>query len=297
MKMKETKLKTATVRKMLTKKRIIIGLIVLAVLAGGGFAAKSHLQKPEVSDEISYVPVTKQDIERAVSSKGEVISTLDEKKTPRTSYKFKKIHVAEGEAIEEGDVILEYTNGHTMDAPYNCVVKKWSLPDPDKTLTNDHYVEISGTDALKISLEVNEDEVRLIRKGDSAKVKIGATSSTYEGEVSFVSDVGNYSGGTSTFKVEVTFDNDGQVKLGMNGKAKIILEKSKDALCVPPSAITEDGKKSYVTVKKGENSKNVEVEKGIENDDYVEIKKGLKETDEVQIIAEPLEDDMDMGYY
>ena len=52
-----------------------------------------------------------------------------------------------------------------------------------------------------------------------------------------------------------------------------------------------------MTVKKGENSKNVEVEKGIENDDYVEIKKGLKETDEVQIIAEPLEDDMDMGYY
>lgn len=160
------------------------------------------------------------------------------------------LNVVEGEAVEEGEVILEYTNGHTMDAPYNCVVKKWSLPDPEKTWTNDYYVEISGTDVLKISLEVNEDEVRLSKKGNPAKIKVGATNSTYEGEVSFVSDVGNYSGGTSTFKVDVTFDNDGQVKLGMNGKAKIVLEKARDALCVPPSAITEDGRKSYVTVKR-----------------------------------------------
>lgn len=297
--MKRIKLnRVAGEKKRLTKKKmIIIGIIGLIVLAGAGFGVKTFLLKPEIPEDIAYVPVTIQDIERAVSSKGEILSTLDEKKTPRTSYKLKKIDVVEGEAVEEGEVILEYTNGHTMDAPYNCVVKKWSLPDPEKTLTNDHYVEISGTDVLKISLEVNEDEVRLIKKGDPAKIKVGATNSTYEGEVSFVSDVGNYSGGTSTFKVDVTFDNDGQVKLGMNGKAKIILEKSEDALCVPPSAITEDGKKSYVTVKKGDNSKIVEVEKGIENDDYVEIKKGLKKTDEVQVINEPDEDDMEMGYY
>ncbi len=297
--MKGFKPKTAAGKKnrLTKKKKVIIGIIAFAVLAGAGFGAKTILHKPETPEDISYVPVEKQDIERAVSSKGEVLSTLDEKKTPRTSYKLKKIDVVEGEAVEEGDIILEYTNGHTMDAPYNCVVKKWSLPDPDKTLTNDHYVELSGTDALKISLEVNEDEVRLIKKGDSAKIKIKAVNKTYDGEVSFISDVGNYSGGTSTFKVEVTFDNDGQVKLGMNGKAKIVLEKSRNALCVSPSAITEDGNKSYVTVKQGESSKTVEVEKGIENDDYVEIKKGLKETDEVQIIAEPLEDDMDMGYY
>ncbi len=184
-----------------------------------------------------------------------------------------------------------------MTAPYDCVVKTWSLPDPKKTLTNDHYVELIGTKVLKIELSVNEDEVLLVQKGDPATVSVKATDTTYDGEVAFVSDIGEYSGGTSDFSVQVLFNNDGKLKLGMNGKAKIVLDEAKNVIGVPVDAVFDDGENSYVTVQNGDKTKDVKVETGIKNKKYVEIKSGLKEGDEVVILTyDDYSDDKMMMY-
>ena len=184
-----------------------------------------------------------------------------------------------------------------MTAPYDCVVKTWSLPDPKKTLTNDHYVELIGTKVLKIELSVNEDEVLLVQKGNPATVRVDATDTTYDGEVAFVSDIGEYSGGTSDFSVQVLFNNDGKLKLGMNGKAKIVLDEAKNVIGVPVDAVFDDGENSYVTVQNGDKTKDVKVETGIKNKKYVEIKSGLKEGDEVVILTyDDYSDDKMMMY-
>ncbi|MBQ9708242.1 MAG: HlyD family efflux transporter periplasmic adaptor subunit [Firmicutes bacterium] len=259
-------------------------------------------------------------IENSISSDGEVKSALEEDKVPHATYKLKDINVEKNQQIREGDTILTYTNGAKMLAPYNCVILDWTLPNPGSKLTNDHSVKLAGTDILKMELEVEEDKVLQVDKGDKATVKVDAVDGKYKGEVSFVSDVGEYGGGASTFSVSIIFENDGNVKLGMNGSAKITLDKAEDVLAVPVDAVYEEDGHSYVSLLTGDaaeaameggsqaspdetgssdeaaggavdmsSAEEVEVKTGLKGDEFIEIKSGLKEGDVV--VYEPLEDD------
>ncbi len=241
-------------------------------------------------------------IEKTLSSEGEITSTLEENVEPHASYYLKKINVTEGDAVSEGDTILTYTNGYTMTAPYDCVIESWYLPDTGEQLTSEHYVTIAGTDVLQIELTVAEDEVLLLQKGATAQVSVEATGETYTGEVSYVSEQGTYSSGTSTFTAKVAFDNDGKLKLGMTGTAEISLEKAENVIGVPVSAVHITDGTSCVTVVSGDGTdlsetEEVEVETGVSNDSYIEIKSGLSEGDVVVIPASDDSEDGEQGEF
>ena len=280
-------MKKLNIKAMPKKKKIllIVGLIVLIAIVAVIIASNvrsNKAEETEITPETATAEVMT--IRKTASSKGEIKSALDEKIIPHASYVLEKVNVSEGEAVKEGGTILYYTNGTKMTAPYDCVVKSFDLPDLKKKLTNDNYVEIAGTKVLMMELSVSEDDVLLLKKGAPAVITVEATGTKYNGEVSFVSDIGDYSGGTSEFKTDVLFNNDGNIKLGMNGKARIILATADNAVCVPVDAVSTDGDKSYVQVQKGkstDNIKDVEVETGIKNKNYIEIKKGLKEGETV----------------
>lgn len=275
-------------KNMSKKKKIITALILAAVIVAVVFlihSCGSRSDEETAEEEVLSAVAEKMTITQNISSKGEIKSALEEKKTPHAGYTLEKINVTEGQAVKEGKAILTYTNGQTMTAPYDCVVLEWDLPDPKQTVSNDDYVKIAGTKVMLIEVSVGEDEVFLIKKGSPATIKVDATDSKYKGEVSFVSDVGEYEEGMSQFKVKVLFNNDGNLKLGMNGKAKITLAKAENVIGVPVDAVSEDGESSSVTVRNGDNpedTKDVEVETGISDGEFVEIKSGLKEGDVVQ---------------
>ena len=291
------------------KKKIIILICLLAAIAAVLIFA--HPRNTEGSEDMSYDSMTAvaevMTIENTISSEGEVKSVLEEEKVPHATYRLKEVKVSKNQQIKEGDPILVYTNGAKMTAPYNCVVLDWKLPAKDGKLTNDHSVTIAGTDVLKMDLEVDENKILQVDKGDLATVKVSAVGGKYKGEVSFVSDVGEYGGGTSTFSVSIVFDNDGKAKLGMNGKAKITLDKAKDVIGVPVDAVYEEDGHSYVSVLRGDAAEEaaseggeesdedmeegggidldaaeqVEVKTGLKGDEFIEIKSGLKEGDTV----------------
>ena len=261
-------------------------IIVLVILAAAAGAVLMFFKKPAAFPQMSgerTVEASKMTIEKTLESDGEVKSALEENILPHTSYYLAKINVEEGEAVKEGDTILTYTNGYTMTTPYNCVVKSWSLPDLEDQLTSDHYVTVAGTDVLEMEMSLSDSEVLQLSVGDSAKVTVDAVDSTYEAEVTYISEVGEYSSGSSTFTAKVTFDNDGKLKLGMSGSAVVSLEKAEDVIAVPADAVSRKGGVSFVTVPgDGDNSSSqVEVETGITNGTFTEIKSGLNEGDKV----------------
>lgn len=304
-------------------KLIILGCLLLAI---AGVLIFGHPRNSGSEENMSYESMTAtaevMTIENTISAEGEVKSVLEEKKVPHATYKLKEIKAAKNQALREGDTILVYTNGAKMTAPYNCVVLDWELPSKNGKLTNGHSVTIAGTDVLQMDLEVDENKILQVDKGDKASVKVNAVGGKYKGEVSFVSDVGQYGGGTSTFSVSIVFDNDGKVKLGMNGKAKISLDKAKDVIGVPVDAVYEEDGHSYVSVLRGDAAEEasaedggdsmdeemeedpgidldaaeqVEVKTGLKGDEFIEIKSGLKEGDVV--VYEPSEEDWEEGDY
>lgn len=271
----------------------VLALIVFVIIRSCG-AQSGTDEEMEMPEETATVE--RMTIENKISSKGEVVSSLEENLTPHTGWKLKETKAVKGEAIKEGDTILVYTNGSVMKAPYGLVVKEWNLPNKGGTFTDESSITVAGTDVLKMDISVGEDKILDVRNGSPAVVKIKATGGKYRGNVSFVSDVGEYSGGLSEFTVSVTFDNDGKAKLGMNGRAVISLDKAENVLAVPADAVYSDGDTSYVTIKKGDKTKDVEVETGLSNDEYTEIRSGLKEGDEV-IVVSSYEDEWDEEIY
>ena len=259
-------------------------IIVIAAAAAVFFFIKKPVPG-NFTASTGEAEVTRMTIEKTLESDGEVESALEEDILPHTSYYLGKINVEEGEAVKEGDTILTYTNGNVMKAPYNCVIRSWELPEKGEQLTSDHYVKIAGTDVMQMELSLSDSEVLKLSVGDAAKVTVEAVDSTYDAEVSYISEVGEYSSGSSTFAARVTFDNDGSLKIGMSGSAVISLEKAEDVLAVPVNAISTKGGMSFVTLKAGDKEALVEVETGISNGTYTEIKSGLSEGDKVAVRA------------
>ena len=254
---------------------IAIGLLVLII-------AIVLITGARDDTEATYTTATAEimTIENCITSDGEIQSCLEESISPHTGYYLESIEVEEGEALNEGDSILTYTNGKSMKAPYNCVITAFDLPDEDEQLTSKHTVSLAATDELQMELSVGEDDIADIALGQSATISVESTSDNIEGEVTYISSVGDYSGGTSSFTVKITFANSGKIKLGMSASASIILARAENALAVPVSAISTRDGINYVTLENGEQT---EVKTGIKNDAYIEILSGLSEGDVIQV--------------
>ncbi len=265
------------------KKILIILVILILVAAAVFFVQKRKPDKQEAEITTTESQAVKMTIENSIESDGQIVSALEEDVLPHTSYYLDEVKVEQGDAVKEGDVILTYTNGYKMEAPYDCVVETWELPNAEEQLTTDHYVTIAGVDVMMMELSVSEDEVAELELGEPATITVDATGKSYDSEVSYISQVGSYSNGSSSFTVRVSFDNDGKVKLGMSASADIPLNKAENVIAVPVGAVNTRGGSSFVTVKNGEEEETVEVDTGISNGSFIEIKSGLNEGDTVLV--------------
>ena len=277
---KKNKKKTAK-----KKRRIIILCAIVAVVLIVALLVTKRFKKPDFGENMTTQTASRMTIEKTIETDGEIVSALEENALPHTSYYLDEINIEKGDLVKEDEVILTYTNGYTMTAPYDCVVENWELPELEDQLTSDHYVKIAGVDVMQMEISVAEDEIADIEVGDSATVTVEATGTTYEAEVSYVSQVGSYSGGNSSFSATVTFDNDGKVKLGMSGTTVVSLDRAENVVAVPLGAVSTRNGKSYVSVVNGEEMSPTEVEVGISNDSFVEIKSGLNEGDNVLVMT------------
>lgn len=258
------------------RRTAIIFLTLLAIAAGTYFYV-NHNAKASADDGYTETQAILMTIENNLESDGEITSALEEDVLPYTSYYLEEINVEEGDAVKEDGTILTYTNGYTMTAPYDCVIVGWNLPEEEEQLTSEHYISIAGTDVLQMEVSVSEEDISKISLGDTATVTVDAANESYEAEVSYISQMGSYSGGSSSFTARVTFDNDGSLKLGMSGSAAISLEKAENVIAVPVDAVSTNRGTSYVTTVVDGEQTQTEVETGISNGSYIEIKSGLEE--------------------
>lgn len=93
-----------------------------------------------------------------------------------------------------------------------------------------------------------------------------------------------YTNGTY-FSAKVTFENNGNLKIGMSASCEIIIEKAENVVAVPLEAVqTSYGGKYVIVVNDDGSTSEVSVETGISNDAYIQIKSGISEGTTVQMI-------------
>lgn len=127
--------------------------------------------------------------------------------------------------------------------------------------------------AMTLSMSVDELDVGSVKVGQTVEITADAVEGeTFTGTVTNVSLESSYSNGVTNYPVTVTLDETGDLLPGMNVDARIILDSSENALCIPVGALMR-GNRVYVKETAGANA-------GAEPEEGAEVGEGGADTRE-----------------
>lgn len=264
--------------------------------------------------------------------------------TAKTSGNVIRVNQTTGDKVSEGSVVVLL---ESQSAEVSLKQSELSLKDSELALQNtydqlDDYnitSPISGTvvqktskagdtldsntksttmaviaDMSKLTFELDVDELDIGKIEVGQKVSVTADSlsgKSFEGTIENISAIGTSTDGVASYPVTVVMDNTGDLMIGMNVNAEIVIESKQDILRIPSSALyrnnrvlvedkdgskseaqeqntklnnqNNNGKKSFAPANAPEGYTYVTVEIGINDTDYVEIISGLEEGDVVVV--------------
>ncbi len=202
------------------KKKIFIILIILFVMLGVFFLGRQvGLNEEQESTNIvkTEEKVSTQTIKKTLTSSGSVASKTTEKVALSTSKYFEAMCVEVDDTVSKGDKILKYTDGTYLKAPYDCYIVELNIPNEEGKCLNSHYVKIQSKNILTVSMSVSEENIDKISIGQEAKITISALEKEYTGYVTHIGSTAS----NGKFTIDIEFENDGNIKLGMTSSIEI----------------------------------------------------------------------------
>lgn len=251
-------------------------------------------------------------------SKG--LSSDVELETIRTNFETATAQVQSAEAaVKQSEAALKEANEQlyktTIFSPMDGVVSQLNVKLGERVLgtgfsQGTNMMTVADLSKMETVVDVDENDVVLISKGDTAIVEIDAyPEKKFTGIVYEIGNTAKQKGlGTQeevvNFEVKIRIINlDVPLKPGMSANAEIQTETRVNVLAVPIQSVTarsetnrnkddekpseehnnlKNGKpKEVVFVVDGAKAKMVEVKTGISDDNYIEIIKGLNQGDEI----------------
>lgn len=246
--------------------------------------------------------------------------------TAKTSGKLSRIYVEENDYISAGQIVghitsdsvaISYDNSvlevenaqiqlneaqenlddYVIKAPIDGTIITKNKKAGEKLEQNNSSSEpmaiIYDMSVLKVMLSIDESDIRDIEVGQKVTVTSDAVEGMFEGEVIKVGIDGTSANGVTTYPVEISISEYGDLLPGMNVDCTISVEAAENVLTVPVNAL-QRGNVVYVKGNKEDDSdtapegfKTVEVETGITDSQYIEIKSGINEGDEVYTSMAP----------
>lgn len=255
---------------------LLYGLIGVLSLTGCSASADSKVEDSTTKEIEVTVGSIKEEISLSGSVEANKLTSVssDEKST------VEEIYVQANEDVSKGEDIILLENGNVIEAPFDGKITKISVSEGDSVDSNSTVFNIADNSTFKIETSVDESEITKVSVGQSVDVVVSALNKEYEGKVTSVDAEGSSNGGSVTFGVEVTLEGDvSDLYTGMSSEMSIVIRESNNVLLVPIQAVKSKGGKYTVSVKSGDETKDVEVEVGIQNSSSVEIVSGLKEGD------------------
>ncbi len=170
-------------------------------------------------------------------------------------------------------------NDVTPTSPISGIVSLKNVNKSQMVTAGSVAYQISNIDKVVATINVTENIINLLSKGQEVSVYIESLGETVTGVITEINPVASQS---STYPVKITIDNEKHlIKPGMFCKVEIVSESSNNTLVLPREAVLRNMDEFYVyTVNDGVTSmKKVQV--GIDNGEEIEIISGLQSGDKV----------------
>ncbi|MGG4495423.1 efflux RND transporter periplasmic adaptor subunit [Brevibacillus reuszeri] len=168
-------------------------------------------------------------------------------------------------------------------ASMDGVIDQLALSAGDLVANQNTVAEILSLDHVLVTIQVAEDSLSSLKKGEHVQVKIPALGAKKtEGEVAFVGL--SAARETKLFPVEIRLTNrELAFRPGMRADVTILGSQEQKGILLPNKALVEQDGQTYVYVVKGDRAYKQEVEKVDSLTDAVIISKGLAPGDVVVI--------------
>ena len=180
--------------------------------------------------------------------------------------------------VELEDLAIKFSK---LLSPINgYIVDKEDFFAGENVFPTDTIVTVADFGKMQFVAEVDESDIGKIRQDQKVKINIDALpDKIIEASIILIGPKAiTTSTGATAFEVKINLKGVEDLRLGMNGEAKIVIESISNALVAPLDAIVQD---RYVWVKKDDTYQKREIEKGLEGDLEVQIASGLEKDETV----------------
>jgi RND family efflux transporter MFP subunit len=166
-------------------------------------------------------------------------------------------------------------------APFNCVVGDFNLVEGELISSWTKLFKLFQIDSLKIDVGILEDEIDKVHIGNSALVQINALDNKmFKGKVIAISPYVDTKTKTSRVTVLILNKNN-RIKPGMFAKVNIEVEKLKNKILIPRSALLVRENRTLVFTVVDSLAKWKYVKIGEQNEKYIEVLSGVNPGDDV----------------
>lgn len=197
--------------------------------------------RAEVSGEVSYIGAKNGDYVK----KGQLIVCL-KNNSVINSYKTNQLNVKSNQKTLDNYNITSPISG-------TVITKNSKAGDKiDNSNSQTVMMVVADVSKMKFTITVDELDIADIKMGQTAIVDADAIpDTTFEARVTSIASEGVSSGdGVTTFTVELTIDEPGELKSGMNVNANILINEAYDVLTIPEEALMSvKGNSATVLVK------------------------------------------------
>lgn len=197
-------------------------------------------------------------------------------KTTRTT-----AEVAKDNAWEALKIAEENLRNSTLYAPFKGIVSSLTNSAPGVNVTYaDRIVEV--IDPTTIYFQVFADQTEIIKLKINNPVEIFLDAHEGEkitGKITYLALTPQTGEIGSVYKIRVEFDSNPNldIRVGMTGDARFILQEKQNVFYAPTEYIKSDAKGTYVVLNSAKNKTYVET--GIEGEEYTELIGDFKEGD------------------
>lgn len=271
-------------------KRILKRLLILLMLAAAAGAAYMYLAPMLAAEEVvSYAEFTVQRgqvaTEKSFSATLSVAASESHQNTTQAT-SIREIYVKNGQAVRKGDKLMLLDNGELLRAGIDGVVTEMRFDTTDWLWNNVQLIQISDLTNLKVTLSVDEYDVRNVTAGQKCIVRIIPLGLDFETEIAHVDRVSASSGQVAHYNASAELTVPSHVLPGMTVSVTIPSETAEDVLLLDMAALAFDEEKQpYVLRREGEEYIRVPVTTGLSDGMRVEITSGLKEGEQIWAAA------------
>ncbi|MHB1392703.1 MAG: efflux RND transporter periplasmic adaptor subunit [Clostridia bacterium] len=177
---------------------------------------------------------------------------------------------------------LQYT---AVASPIEGIISSKNISVGENIAPGAMIFSVVNINNLYLESGISEKDISFVKIGQAVDVAIDALSGkSFRGVVTGISPALDMQSKTYPVKVEIKNENQ-NIKAGMFGNMKIILESHKNALTVPKEAVLVDHGSYYVyIVKDGKAVKRV-VKLGYSNENQYEITQGVNISEKVVVVG------------